>query len=278
MADTVTPLGRSLIQHGPHNDRIYLMKLDPADLPGILDRLAELAERERYSKIFAKVPASAGEPFAAAGYETEARVPEFFAGHEECLFVSRFLDPARREETNAERHAEVLAAAEAKAGAADEPGEGENEFEIRRCAREDVPAMADIYARVFESYPFPIHDPAYIRRTMDSHVIYFGAWREGRLAALSSAEMDAEAGNIEMTDFATEPEHRGSGLATRLLATMEAEMRARGLKTAYTIARAVSFGMNITFAKMDYAFGGRLVNNTNIAGRYESMNVWYKPL
>jgi hypothetical protein len=44
----------------------------------------------------------------------------------------------------------------------------------------------------------------------------------------------------------------------------------------YTIARAISVGMNITFARCGYDFGGTLVNNTQIAGRIESMNVWYK--
>ncbi len=55
-------------------------------------------------------------------------------------------------------------------------------------------------------------------------------------------------------------------------------MPSRGIRTAYTIARAVSYGMNITFARCGYQYGGRLVNNTDIAGSLESMNVWYKTL
>jgi len=55
-------------------------------------------------------------------------------------------------------------------------------------------------------------------------------------------------------------------------------MKARGIKTAYTIARAASPGMNITFGRAGYAFSGRLKNNTQIAGDLESMNVWHKPL
>ncbi len=35
-------------------------------------------------------------------------------------------------------------------------------------------------------------------------------------------------------------------------------------------------GMNITFAKTGYTYAGTLINNTNISGRLESMNVWYK--
>jgi GNAT superfamily N-acetyltransferase len=81
-----------------------------------------------------------------------------------------------------------------------------------------------------------------------------------------------------MTDFATDPEHRRASLAAHLLAAMEADARQDGVKTAFTIARAVSYGINIMFARAGYAFGGTLVNNTNISGRVQSMNIWYKPL
>ena len=113
---------------------------------------------------------------------------------------------------------------------------------------------------------------------MASHIVYFGIWMEDQLVALSSAEMDTEARNVEMTDFATLPDGRGDGLATILLGAMEAQMHDRGMATGYTIARAPSFGMNITFARMGYSFAGRLINNTHIGGQFEDMNVWYKSL
>lgn len=276
MADTITTLGRSLIQHGPQNDRIYVMKLDPRDLPEIVDQLDDLAGEGGYSKIFAKVPASAASAFDGAGYEVEARVAGFFGGAEDGLFMGRFIDPGRRDETDADRHAGVLTAAQARAGAGAAPLPPD--AVCRACTPEDIPDMARLYGQVFDSYPFPIDEEAYLAETMGSHVAYFGVWRGGEPAALASAEIDAEASNVEMTDFATRPGDRGGGLAAKILSVMEAEMRARGLATAYTIARAASFGMNITFARLSYEYGGRLVNNTHIAGRYESMNVWYKPL
>ena len=48
--------------------------------------------------------------------------------------------------------------------------------------------------------------------------------------------------------------------------------------TYFSIARSLSAAMNITFAKNGYRYGGTLGNNTNIAGRIESMNIWYKHL
>jgi putative beta-lysine N-acetyltransferase len=138
--------------------------------------------------------------------------------------------------------------------------------------------MAAVYARVFESYPFPIHDPAYLLETMDNDVRYQGVFQDDRLIALASAEIDVRGGNAEMTDFATLPDARGQGLAGLLLCGLESMLAEAGIATAYTIARATSFGMNITFAKNGYEYAGTLVNNTHIAGGLESMNVWYKRL
>jgi hypothetical protein len=59
---------------------------------------------------------------------------------------------------------------------------------------------------------------------------------------------------------------------------MDAEVIRLGMRTAYTIARALFTAMNITFAGMGYAYGGTLNNNTSISGHIQSMNVWYKSL
>jgi putative beta-lysine N-acetyltransferase len=79
-----------------------------------------------------------------------------------------------------------------------------------------------------------------------------------------------------MTDFAILPEFRGDGLAGAMLGGMELTLGRIGISTAYTIARAVSYGMNITFARAGYRYAGTLINNTHIAGGLESMNVWHK--
>ncbi len=125
-------------------------------------------------------------------------------------------------------------------------------------------------------YPFPIHDEDYIRETMASNVHYYGVLDGDRIVALASSEFDFDAQNVEMTDFATLPEYLGNGLAVHLLKRMEDGLKDGEIKTAYTIARAFSAGMNITFARMGYQFGGTLLNNTNISGNIESMNIWYK--
>jgi putative beta-lysine N-acetyltransferase len=98
------------------------------------------------------------------------------------------------------------------------------------------------------------------------------------IVAASSAEIDVDLRNVEMTDFATHPDHRGKHLSAYLLMKMEEEMRKEGIKIAYSIARSLSFPVNKLFARAGYAHGGTLVKNTNICGSFESMNVWHKPL
>ena len=278
--DVVEHLGGSTIQHGPHSDRIYLMKLNADDLPGLVLELDDLAAVRGYGKIFAKVPASATSLFLEHGYREEAHVPGFYHGQEAAAFLGRYPRPERAEEERGEEIQRILELAWEKGrrpevGAAAPPAD---DIEIALARPRDAEAMGRLYAEVFPTYPFPIRDPDYLRETMASHVTYFCARRGGRLIALASAERDREAANVEMTDFATLPEARGGGLAKRLLSRMEAAMVDEGLCTAYTIARALSPGMNAAFARLGYVFGGTLVNNTNIGGDIESMNVWHKPL
>ncbi len=276
--DRCETLGHSEIQHGPYSNRIYLMKLAPQDLPDLTEQLETLAQREKYTKIFAKVPQNAARPFLEEGYQQEAFIPGFYKGKTDALFLGKYLDEKRATPADPNALKEVLALAQSKAEKQPEQRPLPDGLELIPCCQEHADEMSNIYKEVFPSYPFPIHDPGYLRETMQSHIDYFGILKAGKLIALSSSEMDLASANVEMTDFATLPPHRGQGLARILLQRMEEAMHTRGMHTAYTIARALSPGMNITFAQMGYQFSGALINNTQISGSIESMNIWYKPL
>ncbi len=55
-------------------------------------------------------------------------------------------------------------------------------------------------------------------------------------------------------------------------------MDCRNEDRAFIIARALSYPISATFAWVGYTWAGTLVNNTNIYGGFESMNVWYRSL
>ena len=268
----------SLIQHGQYNNRIYLMKTGANASPELPASLIAMAEKYGYTKIFAKVPSDKADDFTRAGFRVEATVPGFYNGLTAGLFLAYYLDEKRVCEFEAGATYEQNMLLTTNKGKTLIQALDAGKFLLRPCVEGDVAQMAEIYKIVFASYPFPIHNPEYLLETMRHHIDYFCVETTGKIVALSSAEKDQEASNLEMTDFATLPQWRGNGLGVHLLKYMEIEGKKNGIKTAYTIARAASAGMNITFAKLDYNFGGRLKNNTNISGKIESMNVWHKPI
>lgn len=320
MSDQILELGGSVIQHGTFSDRVYALRLDPSDMPGVLDDLEEMALQEGYGKIVAKARASDFGEFSVREYRAEALVPRFFGPAEAGVFMGKFLDPQRADPTDPERLDRVLGAAfdageeggkgddggdrDESGGVGSHPGrvsrrspqtgkgplsgpaleEGPEAVPdsrgllLREARPEDAEALAACYDTVFESYPFPIQEPAHLVEEMNGGTRFFTAWDGEHLVAASSMEPGGAQGTVEMTDFATLPEYRGRKLATRLLALMDRLGRRSGERVAYTIARARSYGMNITFARRGYRYGGTLTNNTQISGTIESMNVWYKLL
>ncbi len=275
--DSIEKLGRSLIHHGPFSRRIYLMKLDPADMPGLVDDLISLATARDYTKVVAKVGSAHTAPFLAAGFHHEAYLPGFFPDESDAFYMGLFLDPSRGDTLRPTTVVEVINTAlrKARREASEAPPTG---MAFREMREADAPAMAALYGRVFATYPFPILDPEYIVATMRSHIFYYGLENEHGLVALASMETDPDNRAVEMADFATEPPARGTGAAGFLLGRMEQAAADKGFRFSFSIARSTSFGMNIAFARAGYNYSGTMVNNTNIAGQIESMNIWYRLL
>ncbi|MDP3396965.1 MAG: putative beta-lysine N-acetyltransferase [Methanoregula sp.] len=279
--DMVLHRGGSTIQHGHFNNRVYVMKLAQSEIHDIIRYADDLAHKERYTKIFVKVPESSVEIFANSGYISEAMVPFFFYGKEPAVFMAKYTDPKRKEVTDAAIIADTLSAALSVAfGHAGERSAHElpDGFSLMHAHAGDAQDIAALYRTTFKTYPFPIVDPDYIRESMKGQIRYFVIRRSHLLAAVASCEIDAENGNVEVTDFATAPLFQGRGFAGILLHAMETELKKEGILLAYTIARAGFGPINAVFAGAGYQFGGLLPNNTNICGSMESMNVWHKKL
>lgn len=274
--DQIEKIGHSTIQHGKFNNRIYLMKFDKSDYLDLLPKLNILAVKNGYSKIFAKVPASAQPIALLHGYVQEAYIPQFHKGVEGAFFMAKYLDAARSViSPEALTSLSNLLSNSHSTNTDKLP----SSFEIRKTKLQDVQLMAKIYEQVFKTYPFPITEVPYLQKNIEEgNVIYFGIWDSGNLIGLSSAELDHTNLNAEMTDFAVLPEYRGQKLASFLLKKMEDEMARMNFRTLYTIARLESPGMTKTFINQSYHYSGLLKNNTNISGQIESMNVFYKNL
>lgn len=306
MSDIEERIGRSRLHHGSGSDRIYLMEYHASDRDLLWKRIGELQEERGYGKHFFILPQGEAPFFLARGYRLEATIPGYFRGKEAAMILVRYFSPAREVLSRSERELlEVCASwsacessrgsesphgSDSLRGSGSESGAGpargsegpaSASARIRRARPDDIPALAGLYARTFQSYPFPIDSPDYLARTMENDVDYYlvpaPADSPHPLAAAASAEKHPGRKSAEMTDFAVDPAFRGAGLAGALLSAMEEALLRQEYRCFYTIARLSQPAMNRTFFRAGYRYGGTLVKNTQIGGSLESMNVWYKP-
>lgn len=283
MTTELIKIGKSTVYCDKPSDRLYLMKLHNEDSDSIVQNLNSLAEKLDVSKIFAKIPLKYCDIFIKNGFKSEANIPYFYGdkAKDTAVFISRFIKPEREfldEAIAAEIAENVNIAIQKSKNPKDFLPELDAEFNFIEADESYAEKLAELYKIVFPSYPFPIDKPEYLKKAMKNGIYFFAVESQGKLVAASSAETDEDSLSCEMTDFATLPEFNGKGLSNYLLIQMENFLQERKYRTAFTIARSHSPAMNITFARNRYDFCGTLINNTNIFGKIESMNVWAKPL
>ena len=251
MPDIIEKISHSIIQHGPVNSRIYVMKLDERDGPSIIPYLEQLTSEKGYEKIFVKTPGRHRDVFVQAGYEQEAIIPCYFKDREDAVFMAKYFSTARNRVMNRQHIIEVLALTHGSdfGRLSRRP---HHFFRVEKCQPEDALEMSTVFKDVFTTYPFPIFDPQYLVDSIHRHVTYFCIRKDKRIVALAAADIDPVNQAAEMTDFATLSEYRRQGMAGRLLNAMDAEMKQQGMQTAFSIARSLSAGMNITFVKSGY--------------------------
>jgi len=267
--DKFTTINNSTVHHGNHNKRAYITSFCDDSGESTIKAVEGMAEENNYEKIVAKINSNSRVLFENCGYNIEASFP---TSEDRYFFMSKFLDDERAECASSKSIEKVINKAKEYTLSEIEC----NNHNISKLSKEHIPDIIKIYDNVFATYPFPIHDKTFISNSMDSDTHYYGVFNDSNLVAVSSAEICRKSRTSEMTDFATLPEYRGMGFASSLLMAMEGDLKGSEISTFFTIARAVSFGMNITFSKAGYSFGGTLIKNTNISGNIESMNVWFK--
>lgn len=151
-------------------------------------------------------------------------------------------------------------------------------YTIRWAVPGDRFKMAKLYDSVFESYPTPMNDPAFILQMMKSEVYFSVTEKNGEIVSACSADVMPAFNAAELSDCATIPEHRGKGLLCRQALRLMRLMKEKQINTFFSYSRSLSIGMNIVNAKLGFTYGGRMIRNSNIAGRLENMNIWYKSL
>jgi putative beta-lysine N-acetyltransferase len=151
------------------------------------------------------------------------------------------------------------------------------EFDIRLLGEDDCDKISTLLSTIFVTYPTPMENPDYVRNLMKNDCFIAGIFYQDRLVSISSAYPEKDWNRCELTDCATVKEFRGMSLTERVIRFLEKVLeKQKASYTLYSLARARCFGINRTFHKLGYQYRGRLVNNCNIHGGFEDINLWVK--
>lgn len=260
-----------------HSQRIRILRYRATNFENLILKVRWLAEANGFDKIICMATHDDWQNFLRFGYVLEAVVKYFHAGAD-AFVVSKFRSQVRL--TSSALMEEVLLIEKLMSHSPGSSGgrplpEG---HEVRPARREDIRELIGLYAEIFESYPSPLLHESYLQTVFESGTIFAVCTAGGCIVGAASAELHHDDRAAELTDCATRRQSRGLGLMTHLLRHLEEELARREYVCAYTMARAKSYGMNNVFWHLGYEFMGRLVNNCDIYGAYEDMNIWVRDL
>ncbi|RXI96687.1 putative beta-lysine N-acetyltransferase [Anaerobacillus alkaliphilus] len=245
------------------------------NINSIMARMKALAEQYSFTKVIIKARGEDWRELLARGYTLEGMIDRYFNGSD-AYFMVYYLNDNRRTSLTLEKEDEMCEKIFLLPTA--QSSQLPDGYLMRLAGSNDCQALAELYGRVFQTYPTPMNEPEYIRKVMDDGTIFFVVEWKGEIVSAASAEVNEAYHNAEMTDCATLPEHRKYGFMQLLLSGLEQELTKKQIYCAYSLARAQSYGMNACLKKLDYQYRGRLMNNCIMNGAYENMNVWVKRL
>ena len=260
-----------------YNQRLRVLNYSAEDVGPLVLALRKLADANGFDKIIVMASHDDWQGFLRFGYVLEA-VLEYYHGGDDAFIVSKFRSQERLDAPSLMDETLVIEqiTAAVPVGSSRKPlPEG---YSIRLARREDIFALLELYTEIFDSYPSPLKHASYLEHIFQKESLFAVCVHDGAVVAAASAELMPKKRAAELTDCATRKEARGKGLMSHLLLTLEEELCRRTYVCAYTMARGRSFGMNSVFHNLGYEYTGRLINNCDIYGAYEDMNIWVKDL
>lgn len=258
-----------------YNRRTILLE-HKGDTHQVIDQLKIIADQDDSGKLIAFVPQNEITYFKQQLFIQEGIIPAYFRGKHAYCF-SYFRDPERRSSARIVEEDEILKKVRIKS-AAENTLPRANQYQVRNASVADVDKLARFMDRHFKTYPTPVHEPDYLKKFLQGENQFKIAYEYNEIIAVASADCNPDLLNAEITDCLTHPHFRGHGLAAHLIALLEKDLHASGYISLYSLARAISPGINRALSRNGYQYGGRLINNCNIMGSTEDMNIWAKTI
>ena len=276
--DTLEKINGAIVHHGEVHNRLYIIDTEQENWDTLIPDLENLARKKRYNKILGRVTANAKEVFESRGYEVEAEIPRLYNGAKTGYFIADYLEKERG--FCSEQQLRTIESVKMVALAANNSGEDAHfslpsNLHVRKMNKSDLQVFGSLHEKAFKTYSFPIHKTEYLLELLKKNHEFYGLFQGNELLVSAIIKIHESESNIEIVDFATHPNYRGQNLSYYLVQEIKKQTEQDNYKTIYSLVRATSYGLNITFSKHGFSFGGTLYNNTVIHNTMESMNVWY---
>ncbi len=278
MFEKIEKIEGALVYHGNMHNRIYFPEENLVDLGSLLPKMKNLAKTKNYEKILSKAPESSMNIFKANGYEVEAKIPGLYNGTIDGYFLAEYVRKERRQKD--EKSAKTIASVKKIALAANKPKTDSqllmpSNLKIRKLTEKDFEALEELHKKAYKYHPDQIKNRTHFTALAGMDHLFFGLFENDELLVSTTLAIHKNEANMEIVDFVTHPNFRGQNLSYFLVQDMKEQMVNFGCKTMYTMVRATSYGLNITFSKHGFTFAGTLTNNCVVRDTMESMNVWY---
>jgi len=246
------------------------------ELAVLVSDLKRTAREFQCTKVVVKgVPAQVAQ-LMQQGFKLEGKIPGYYQ-EQASWWVTWYLDPSREIRSRGEEETAILETVFARCFMPRAETALVQGAYLRRAQPKDAARLSELYRCIFSTYPGQITNPDYLAKNIASGVPYLYIEVDGKIVSSIGAELDKHNLSAELSDCATDPAFAGEGLMCILYRDMENILVEMGYKTLFTLARALSIGMNLVAARSGYQFSGQLINNCNICGDYGTMNLWVKP-
>lgn len=242
----------------------------------VIRAIKDLSDQMNMGKVIYFAKDKDKNAFEERGFIEEGKIEGFYNGQNACC-LSFFSDEKRRYSDHPDEEDKILETAlNVKTK---ENREAAKDYIIREAGQGDAEEIAKLFESVFITYPTPMHQPQYIEGVMESKILFMVAEnKRGEMISAGSAEINREYFNAEITDCATKQAYRGKGVLSSIILSLEVALAHQGIKTLYSLSRAMSYGMNIILSRNNYQYAGRMIKNCNIMGDFEDLNLWVKSI
>lgn len=278
MFEKIETIDGALVYHGNMHNRIYFTEAKEADLGTLLPKMKELAKTKKYEKILSKASEGSMNVLTSNGYTVEAKIPGLYNGTIDGYFLADYVSQRRHE--NDEKTRKTIESVKVIALAANKQ-DSDSHFElpakteVKKLNTANFDQLEELHRKAYKYHPHQIKDKDHFNLLATLEHEFYGLFENGELLVSAIVAIHEEEANIEIVDFTTHPDYRGQNLSYFLVQHMKEQMKSYRCKTMYTMVRATSYGLNITFSKHGFQLAGTLTNNCVVRDTLESMNVWY---